>query len=205
MSKILLLVPTEFELNKLRPHLNHLDNENVEVAVCGFGPIAAAARTATLIQQVQPTAILLTGIAGAIGDSLSVGQASVFSDVLIDGIGAGSGEEFESAQSMGWNFWGTIGARLDLVGGSGAGSLLTVCAASGSQAQADSRCERFPGAIAEDMETFAVAFAAAVANVPLTAIRGISNVAGDRAKGNWKIDEALVAAAALVNKWTSAA
>ncbi len=200
-ESILILVPTDFELGKLHPHLQNLDHESVEVSVCGFGPIAAAARTATLIEKHQPKAVLIAGIAGSLNNALPVGEATIFSDVSIDGIGAGSGDGFESAEEMGWDFWGSIGSKLELNGATKDVSLLTVCAGSGSAEQASSRCERFPGAMAEDMETFAAAFAAQAVGVPLTAIRGISNVAGQRDKQHWRIDEALSAAAELVNIW----
>ena len=44
---------------------------------------------------------------------------------------------------------------------------------------------------AEDMEGFAVATACRLANVPLSIIRGISNVAGDRDHRRWEIDLAI--------------
>jgi futalosine hydrolase len=48
------------------------------------------------------------------------------------------------------------------------------------------------------MEAFSVALACRMAKVPLTVIRGISNMAGDRDKANWNVTGALEAAAELV-------
>ena len=45
------------------------------------------------------------------------------------------------------------------------------------------------------METFGAALAARLAGVPLHAVRGISNVAGDRDKDRWLVEPALMAAA----------
>ena len=47
------------------------------------------------------------------------------------------------------------------------------------------------------MEGFAVALACALARVPCAIVRGISNVAGDREAGRWRIPAALAAARAL--------
>ena len=45
------------------------------------------------------------------------------------------------------------------------------------------------------MEGFAVAMACRLQNIPLEIIRGISNVAGDRDKSNWRVADAMGAAA----------
>jgi futalosine hydrolase len=47
------------------------------------------------------------------------------------------------------------------------------------------------------MEGFGVAFACALARVPCTIVRGISNVVGERDKRNWRIPDALAAARTL--------
>jgi len=90
--------------------------------------------------------------------------------------------------------------RLDLSRGTAtcpvASLLLTVSAPSSSAAEAAARRERFPDASLEDMEGFGVAVACALARVPLTIVRGVSNVAGDPAHERWRIREALAAARA---------
>jgi futalosine hydrolase len=75
---------------------------------------------------------------------------------------------------------------------------LTVCATSANQAEMQERRQRFPQAVAEDMEGFAVALACRMAGVPLTIIRGISNRVGVRDIQTWRIDEPLGAAGALL-------
>jgi futalosine hydrolase len=44
------------------------------------------------------------------------------------------------------------------------------------------------------MEGFAVAFDCALAGVPISIVRGASNVVGDREPGRWRIPAALLAA-----------
>ena len=78
-----------------------------------------------------------------------------------------------------------------------AGMLLTCCAASANAQEAAARRDRFPEAVAEDMEGFGVAMACALAGVPLQIVRGISNEVGDRDHRNWQINTALTAAATL--------
>jgi futalosine hydrolase len=50
------------------------------------------------------------------------------------------------------------------------------------------------------MEAFGVAFACHLARVPLTVVRGISNAAGNRDKGDWRLDEALTSALDLARE-----
>jgi futalosine hydrolase len=93
--------------------------------------------------------------------------------------------------------WPGIEDRIALApAGAAEALLLTVWAASDSPAGAERRLQRHPGAAAEDMEGFAVAFACALARVPCTIVRGISNAVGERDKRRWRIGEGLAAARA---------
>lgn len=210
---VLLLVPTELERRQL------LASGQLPVAaeahLCGFGPIAAAARTAQLIAASRPRLVLLVGIAGTYDPvALPVGQAAAFSEVAIDGVGAGEGPARLSAAELGFPQWPgdgqtpkpaaterlplSIGAAVRTASGPDArtaGLLLTVCAASADKQQARERVRRFPGCVAEDMEAFGAALASHLAGVPLTVVRGIANRAGDRDTSRWQIEAALVAAA----------
>ena len=174
-----------------------LDPDDDAIALCGFGVIAAAARTADLLALRKPDRVFLLGIAGAIGNTLSIGKASVFSEVACYGIGAGTGVDHKTANDMGWTQWPGVHDVIHLGTVKGLKRLLIVAAASDGHGDVQLRADRFPGAIAEDMEGFAVAMACQIADVPLTIVRGISNVAGDRDSKNWNIQGALQAAAAL--------
>jgi futalosine hydrolase len=218
MANTLVLVPTPFErkiLDSVLLPLTHLAGGTLHL--CGFGPVAAAARTSQLISRWNPARIVLTGIAGAIGDQLPIGSANSFDEVACFGIGVGGGEHFETASAAGWAQWGSdaaadsedvlnVGDVLALnrrhsdgdVGYvSDTQQLLTCCAASANSKDVELKRRCFPTAIAEDMEGFGVAMACALAGVPFQIVRGISNVAGDRSKDRWMVREALEAAAEL--------
>ncbi len=206
-ARTLVLCATDMERGILEAP-GRLATANVVVALCGFGPIVAAARTAALIAEYRPARVVLVGIAGSYDAALvAPGAALEFDDVAVDGVGVGEGEQFLSPAEIGFPQWADIVASrsapimdsLSLaVHASGASPrlLLTACAASASTAHAVSRRARFPTAIAEDMEGFAVAAACALADVPVRIIRGISNVVGDRVVANWSIAPAMHAARA---------
>jgi futalosine hydrolase len=207
-SATLILVPTAVEARRLEDHGGFEAGLGV-LALCGFGPVAAAARTAALLAGLRPARVVLVGIAGTFdADRLPIGTASAFDAVAIEGIGAGEGASLSGPAALGFPQWpGGEGAsaihdRIVLASTAAADAtlpretalLLSTCAASASPEQAAVRRARFPDALAEDMEGFAVAFACALAGVPCHVVRGISNVVGDRQPARWRIPAALGAA-----------
>lgn len=212
MTTTLILVPTAFELKILQGALDAaIDVASVRLECCGFGAIASAARAVQLAAVYDPQRIILAGIAGGISEDLQIGQACWFTEVGAYGIGAGSGNQFRTAHEMGWphivaadsSSKYSIGDRIQLSTPKGSpqpseGLLLTVCSASADQHDVDLRLDKFPGAVAEDMEGFSVAVAGELCGVPVEIVRGISNTAGDRNKENWRITDALMAASELM-------
>ncbi|MCH2200552.1 MAG: futalosine hydrolase [Fuerstiella sp.] len=215
MTRTLILIPTRAEHDVLRPFLNTFSGPGDHVALCGFGLVAAAARTVQLIGETLPDRVILVGLAGAFSDQLQTGSATTFGEVVCFGIGAGSGDAHQTADDMGWNHIdirptdGELGAitisdTIALRGSVATDNtirpcqLLSVTASSGNRNEAAMRSRRFPQAVAEDMEGFGVALACQLAQVPLEIVRGISNQVGDRNVSNWQIESALQAAAQIV-------
>ena len=208
----LLLVPTELE----RACLGDVEGNRsgvVATEICGFGPVAAGARTAQLLSRVRPRRAILIGIAGTYDKRrLPVGAAATFDEVVLDGVGAGQGASFKDAAGLGFAQWpGSEDTchepvrqrlRLDPFPVSDASSrnrlLVTTCAASASPSDAATRRSAYQDALAEDMEAFSVALACALHRVPVAVVRGISNVAGDRQQSHWKIEPAMQEALRLL-------
>ncbi len=201
----LVLVPTEIE----RRHLARQRGFGLDAPceLCGFGPVAAAARARDAIAAHEPERVILVGIAGTFDPGgLPVGTAAVFPSVLMHGVGVGV-VSFVPAPGLGYFHWPRSGEgaadgpeafALAQPVPPAAGALLTVCTASATEAEASERRTRFPGAVAEDMEGFAVALACRLAEVPVAIVRGISNNVGDRRFERWQIPEALDAANLVV-------
>ena len=193
----MICIPTDFEREKLQPRLT-LDASRWVVETIGFGVVQAALGAAAAIARHAPKQLILVGIAGAFERSnAGLGEALMFDSVRIDGLGVGQGMEFLDAWTLGWSWAGEEGLSLDSEGAV-AMELLTVCAASRDRSDAQWRSDRFPRAVAEDMEGYSVALASQQAGIPLTIVRGISNEVGQRDPSDWRIDDALIAAARLV-------
>lgn len=205
----MLLVPTAMERDRLLAveKLNRaISDQEVDVELCGFGPIAAAATAARLFAQKKYRRVFLAGIAGAYDDSLAIGSASLFEQVSCWGVGAGSGDVFQLAPRIGFSQLSeyrpdpTFRDIINLVTPHPNATqrlLLTCCAASQSEDDCRQRRRHFPEAAAEDMEGFGVALACHTAGIPLVIVRGISNRAGDRQVSGWAIAPAIQAAAEL--------
>jgi len=65
-----------------------------------------------------------------------------------------------------------------------------VASASDSVSQGVTWRRRHPDALVEEMEGYAVALACRHAGVPVSVVRAISNVAGDRDLSNWQLTPA---------------
>jgi futalosine hydrolase len=207
-SKLLLLVPTELEARLLfgrkegarasaTPRPIAIGGRRVLLVRTGFGLAAAGATAGCVLARVAPRTALLVGCAGTFDPkALAVGAALVATSVMCDGIGAGEGTNFTTI--------GRVDALALRTGGLRAlahGESLSVAAASSSPAMAAARRSRRPSARIEEMEGYAVALAARATKVPLTMIRGVCNVVGDRDKRRWRIEEALAPVRAALEAW----
>jgi len=207
-SDWLILVPTSMELALIQRQGSW--ERRCQFEVCGFGPIAAAANAARMIERHRPHRVLLLGIAGGYRYEIEIGAAVEFNEVTCYGVGVGEGDQFRPAQHFGWKQWEgdaesqAIGDRIQLnrtadreATSAESGMLLTVTSAADNSVAVDNRLQLFPAAIAEDMEGFGVAMACHLSSVPCRIVRGISNHAGDRDKSNWRIAAAIESAVAL--------
>jgi futalosine hydrolase len=201
-SPLLILIPTELERSQLSSGFRDFTKSNgIEIELCGFGAVAAAAKTMDAIYRLKPQLICLLGIAGTYSDTLCVGQAARFGTVTVCGLGVGSGDQHQPASQLGWLqcVSPSIGDSIEFDTDARNISLLSVLAASSDEADAQWKQQIAPHAIAEDMEGFGVAMACRITDTPLRIVRGISNRAGARNHRDWKITDAMLAAEKLVH------
>ncbi len=63
-------------------HFGRLDGHDVILVRCGIGKVAAATTTAVLLDAYDAAALLLTGVAGGLGDGVRVGDVVVATTLL---------------------------------------------------------------------------------------------------------------------------
>jgi futalosine hydrolase len=167
----------------------------VVVEVGGVGSASVAATTARVLALRHFDAVLSAGIGGGIG--IPVGGAAIATTCVAADLGADSPDGFLSLDQLGFGTAalatdpGLVTAVTAALPYVVAGPVLTVSTVTGTLAGTRDLTARYPDAVAEAMEGFGVATAAAQAGVPFGELRTISNPVGPRDRAAWKIGDAL--------------
>lgn len=169
-----------------------------DVVVAGIGPAAAAAATSAALAAHRPDLIVSAGVAG--GFDVPLGTVVVASRVVHADLGIEAPSGFEP-----------LGAPLSVPGahalaqrlGARTGTVLTVSTVTGTAATAAALRVRYPDAVAEAMEGYGVATAAALFDVPFAEVRAISNAVGPRDRPSWRIPEALAVLGTALKELTA--
>ncbi|MFC3573087.1 futalosine hydrolase [Streptomyces yaanensis] len=194
---------------------------SLDLLTAGVGPARAAsstasALTAAALRGAPYDLVVSTGIAGGFAPDAPVGSLVVAEDIVAADLGAETPDGFLPVTELGF---GTVNHRppqplvRDLAAATGAlaGTVLTVSTVTGSATRAAELRARHPRALAEAMEGFGVAEAAAAHGTPVVEIRAVSNPVGPRDRATWRIGDALAALTEAFGKlapvwksWTSA-
>ncbi|MFI9152957.1 futalosine hydrolase [Streptomyces sp. NPDC053367] len=174
-----------------------------DLLAAGVGPARAAASvaaalTVAALEHRPYTLVVSAGIAGGFQPAAPVGSLVVADAITAADLGAETAEGFLPVTELGF---GTVTHRppdglvrqCAAATGAAAGTVLTVSTVTGTAARAGALRERHPGALAEAMEGFGVAEAAALHGTPVLEIRAVSNPVGPRDRAAWRIGDALAA------------
>ncbi|MFH9763663.1 futalosine hydrolase [Streptomyces anulatus] len=171
-----------------------------DVLAGGAGPAAAAAATAfALASASAPYGLVVSaGIGGAFTPLTPLGSLVVASDIVAADLGADTPDGFLPVTALGFGrdrFTAppTLVREVAAATGAAAGPVLTVSTVTGTAERAGALLAAHPGALAEAMEGFGVAEAAARAEVPVMELRAVSNAVGPRDRDAWRIGDALAA------------
>ncbi|MFJ8579230.1 futalosine hydrolase [Micromonospora sp. NPDC093277] len=207
MTGLLVVTAVPAEAEAVRAGLT---DPTVTVAPVGVGPAVAGAATARLLALAEAAgrpyrAVVSAGIAGGFVDRVAVGDTVLATRSVAADLGAESPEGFLPLEEL--------GMPADLLGiGSGVpadpglldalraalpvatvGTVLTVNTVTGTAASTAALAARHPDAVAEAMEGYGVAVAAAQAGLPFAELRTISNPIGPRDRESWRMREAFAA------------
>ncbi|MEV0606445.1 futalosine hydrolase [Polymorphospora rubra] len=208
-GRLLVVTAVEAEAAAVRAGLRE---PTVTVTPVGVGPAAAAAGTARLLALAegagQPyAAVVCAGIAGGFTDRVEVGGTVLADRSIAADLGAESPDGFIPLDELGFGetvaqvhppLLATLRRALPAAA---VGAVLTVGTVTGSAESAKALAVRHPDAVAEAMEGYGVACAAAGAGVPFAELRTVSNPIGPRDRAAWRMREAfdaLTAAAATL-------
>ncbi|MEV0316992.1 futalosine hydrolase [Streptomyces sp. NPDC050658] len=175
-----------------------LPAEYGDVVAVGVGPAAAAAHTAAALARAPYDLVISAGIGGGFQPEAPVGSLVLADEITAADLGAETPEGFLPVTELGFGAITHVPPRplvreLAAATGCRAGAVLTVSTVTGSAGRAAELRRRHPGALAEAMEGFGVAEAAAAYGLPVLEIRAVSNAVGPRDRAAWRIGEALAA------------
>ncbi|GGY52211.1 futalosine nucleosidase [Streptomyces anulatus] len=171
-----------------------------DVLAGGAGPAAAAAATAfALASASAPYGLVVSaGIGGAFTPLTPLGSLVVASDIVAADLGADTPDGFLPVTALGFGRDRfapppALVRKVAAAAGAAPGTVLTVSTVTGTAERAGALLAAHPGALAEAMEGFGVAEAAARAEVPVLELRAVSNAVGPRDRDAWRIGDALAA------------
>ena len=173
-------------------------DSRVDVIAAGVGPAAAAAATATALAGASYGLVVSAGIAGGFQPEAPVGSLVIADEITVADLGAETPDGFVPVTELGF---GAVTHRppnalvRELAAATGArtGAVLTVSTVTGTAARATELRARHPRALAEAMEGFGVAEAAAAHGIPVLELRAVSNPVGPRDRTAWRFGDALAA------------
>ncbi|MEU6231866.1 futalosine hydrolase [Kitasatospora sp. NPDC047058] len=178
--------------------VTHPSGVTADVLAGGVGPAAAAAATATALAAHRYDLVVSAGIGGGFAPQAPVGATVLAGAIVAADLGAQTPDGFADVTELGF---GTVRhtpapAAVALAAdalGAVTGTVLTVSTVTGGAERAAALTARHPDAVAEAMEGFGVAEAAARYGVPAFELRTVSNPVGPRDRAAWRIGEALAA------------
>ncbi|WP_194821847.1 futalosine hydrolase [Micromonospora sp. S-DT3-3-22] len=207
MTGLLVLTAVPAEAEAVRAGLT---DPTVTVRAIGVGPAVAGATTARMLALAEAAgrpyrAVVSAGIAGGFAGRAPVGATVLASRSVAADLGAESPAGFIPVDELGMppELLGggpTIDVDPALLGALRAalpqavvGAVLTVSTVTGTAASTTALADRHPDAVAEAMEGYAVAVAAAQAGIPFAELRTVSNPVGPRDRDGWRMREAFAA------------
>lgn len=180
------------------------------VSVAGVGPAAAAAGAMYALMRAagsgeRPDLVVSAGIGGGFAPVAPVGSLAVAETIVAADLGAQADTGFIPLADLGFGRSehrppGRLSRAVADALGAAYGPVLTVGTVTGTADRAAELAGRHPGAVAEAMEGFGVAEAAAVLGLPVLEIRAVSNPVGPRDRAAWRIGAALAALTSAFGK-----
>ncbi|MER7443641.1 futalosine hydrolase [Micromonospora avicenniae] len=207
MSGLLVVTAVPAEADAIRAGLA---DPTVTVTPVGVGPAVAAAATARALALAEVAgqpyrAVISAGVAGGFAGRVPVGGTVLGTASIAADLGAEAPEGFIPIDALGMppallGGGSTIVADPELLAALRAalpdaviGPVLTVNTVTGTAVSTELLSKRHPDAVAEAMEGYGVAVAAAQAGLPFAELRTISNPIGPRDRNSWRMREALAA------------
>lgn len=174
MKKIAVIAAMSAEAELLR----ELASENIIISTSGIGKVAAALKTAEIINRHQPDLIINSGIAGGLDTSLQIGDAVAAARTAYHDVWCGEPNAYGQVQGLPLYYEADQNALSAVSAAARIGLII-----SGDQFISDYETlkalkQKFPDALAVDMESAAIAQTCHIYKTPFVSLRLISDTPG---------------------------
>jgi futalosine hydrolase len=197
--KILMVTAVPAERDAVLQGLHN--DKRFDVLVAGVGPVSAAVNTTKVLAAAEYDLVVSAGIGGGFPGRAEVGSLVVANEIVAADLGVETLAGYSSLAELGFgptciqvdaNLMNLVtralrAAKLPVH----TGPVLTVSTVTGTAEGVAKLAARVPGATAEAMEGYGVAFAANDRGIPILELRAISNPVGPRDRTAWCIEGAL--------------
>ncbi|GGJ96151.1 hypothetical protein GCM10010123_27660 [Pilimelia anulata] len=200
---VLIITAVEPEADAVRAGLPA--GADVAVHAVGIGPAAAAAGTARLLALAEGrgtpyAAVVNAGIAGGVVGVAPLGATVLGTRAVAAWLGAETPDGFQPIEEIGFGATTVVEAAGALLRPLAAalpaalvGEIVTVTTVTGTAASTGVLRAAYPAMVAEAMEGFGVAVAAAGAGLPFAELRTVSNGIGPLDRSAWRLPAAFAA------------
>ncbi|MDP9113319.1 MAG: futalosine hydrolase [Acidobacteriota bacterium] len=199
---LVVCVATELEGSMLRPH--------VPVLCTGVGAVNAAYTLTRFLERQHARSVIVCGVAGAYPrvfseEGLHTGSVACAESECYGDLGAQSAKGFLDMQALGFPviqsaepIYNVLPMQIFPAPRKFRFVTMNTCTGDDESAR---RLEIRTGGAVESMEGAAIAHVAALFQIPVGEIRGISNRAGNRDRTTWRVQDAAIAAQEALLAW----
>lgn len=202
--KVLITAATSMELSSLQEHINDTPTLSIHFAVTGIGAVSTVYQLMELLKKDNYELMIQVGIAGSFDQQLTIGTAVSVEKEMIAEMGVVENQTYKDIFQLKladpnqapYTSGLLINPHQELM--SKAGLPKTIGVTNNLISTDENQIIRYKTiykAAIESMEGAAFHYVGIMQAIPFIQIRGISNEVGERNKENWKIKEAMHAAA----------
>jgi len=202
MPDLVICVATDLEATGL-PQGGRVAGRSIVVLRTGVGAVNAACTLTRYLARESCGAVVSCGVAGAYPETeVEIGTAVCAASECYADLGAETPDGFLDMEALGFRVVGEHFNHLplDLFPAPVRLPFVTRETCSGRDATARAIAERTGGAV-ESMEGAAIVHTALLHTLPVGEVRGISNRAGNRDRGSWRLERAARAASTALLEW----
>lgn len=202
--KVLITAATSMELTSLQEQITEYPKLSIQFAITGIGAVSTVYHLMELLKKDNYALMIQVGIAGSFDEQLPLGTAVTIEKEIIAEMGVVENQGYKDIFQLNladpnqapYSSGALINPHQELMSTVGLSKIIGVTNnLISTDKNVIDRYKTIYKASIESMEGAAFHYVGIMQSIPFIQIRGISNVVGERNKENWKIKEAMHAAA----------